>query len=149
MTDYNKQTVAQLRALLKERGIPSTGLQRKAQIIEKLQEADSASAEAPAAPETSSHVADAPAAAAEKAEQEGGEEEEAKAPEVPGPALVEAGGMCYIGRHVAREANVGIEPESQPTGDIEPEPLSVPAATSDPVPETISHIDSGRSCRRW
>ena len=36
MTDYDKMTVANLRALLKDRGIPSTGLTRKAQIIEKL-----------------------------------------------------------------------------------------------------------------
>ncbi|KAF2497444.1 hypothetical protein BU16DRAFT_314457 [Lophium mytilinum] len=40
--DYNKQTVTQLRALLKERHIPSTGLTRKAQIVEKLEEADHA-----------------------------------------------------------------------------------------------------------
>jgi hypothetical protein len=40
MTDYNKLTVANLRQVLKERGIPSTGLTRKAQIIEKLEEAD-------------------------------------------------------------------------------------------------------------
>lgn len=40
MTDYNKLKVADLRALLKDRGIPSTGLTRKAQIIEKLEEHD-------------------------------------------------------------------------------------------------------------
>ncbi|KAF2270045.1 hypothetical protein CC78DRAFT_611712 [Lojkania enalia] len=40
MTDYNKLTVANLRGLLKDRGIPSTGLTRKAQIIEKLEEYD-------------------------------------------------------------------------------------------------------------
>jgi len=40
MTDYSKQTVANLRQLLKDRGIPSTGLTRKAQIIEKLEEWD-------------------------------------------------------------------------------------------------------------
>ena len=49
MSDYSKQTVAQLRQLLKDRGIPSTGLQRKAQIIERLEEADN---EAPEAAET-------------------------------------------------------------------------------------------------
>lgn len=48
MTDYNKQTVANLRVLLKDRGIPSTGLTRKQQIIEKLQEADNTQS----APET-------------------------------------------------------------------------------------------------
>ncbi|KAI8942100.1 hypothetical protein NX059_000195 [Plenodomus lindquistii] len=50
MSDYNKQTVAQLRQLLKDRGIPSTGLTRKAQIVEKLEEVDGAGAEASDAP---------------------------------------------------------------------------------------------------
>jgi hypothetical protein len=40
MTDYNKLTVANLRQLLKDRSIPSTGLTRKAQIVAKLEEAD-------------------------------------------------------------------------------------------------------------
>jgi hypothetical protein len=40
MTDYSKETVNKLRQLLKERSIPSTGLTRKAQIIEKLEEWD-------------------------------------------------------------------------------------------------------------
>jgi hypothetical protein len=49
MADYNKQTVAQLRQLLKDRGIPSTGLTRKAQIVEKLEEADNEGEDAPIA----------------------------------------------------------------------------------------------------
>jgi hypothetical protein len=52
MTDYNKLTVANLKGLLKERGIPQTGLTRKAQIIEALEardnEGESAAAEAEA-----------------------------------------------------------------------------------------------------
>ncbi|OBW64789.1 MAG: Adenine nucleotide alpha hydrolases-like protein [Aureobasidium pullulans] len=40
MADYEEKTVAVLRQELKERGIPSTGLTRKAQIIEKLEEDD-------------------------------------------------------------------------------------------------------------
>jgi len=48
MADYNKLTVANLRQLLKDRHIPSTGLTRKAQIIEKLGEADRATNGAPA-----------------------------------------------------------------------------------------------------
>jgi len=56
MADYNKQTVAQLRQLLKERGIPGTGLTRKAQIVERLQESDGPGA--PACDKT-----DAPASA--------------------------------------------------------------------------------------
>ncbi|KAF2497535.1 hypothetical protein BU16DRAFT_580190 [Lophium mytilinum] len=39
---YDKQTVKELRALMKERQIPQTGLSRKAQIVEALKEADMA-----------------------------------------------------------------------------------------------------------
>ncbi|KAF2803643.1 uncharacterized protein BDZ99DRAFT_468169 [Mytilinidion resinicola] len=39
---YNKQTVKELRALLKERQIPQTGMSRKGQIVEALEEADRA-----------------------------------------------------------------------------------------------------------
>lgn len=46
MAEYNKQTVANLRALLKDRGIPSTGLTRKAQIIERLEQHDAETANA-------------------------------------------------------------------------------------------------------
>lgn len=61
MTDYNKLTVANLRAVLKDRGIPSTGLTRKAQIIEKLEEADregGAQTEAHDAPQNDGEAAD-------------------------------------------------------------------------------------------
>ena len=40
MTDYNKLKVTELKELLKERGIPSTGLSRKNQIIEALEAYD-------------------------------------------------------------------------------------------------------------
>lgn len=40
MTDYNSFKAAELKELLKERGIPSTGLTRKQQYIEALQEDD-------------------------------------------------------------------------------------------------------------
>lgn len=42
MTDYNKLTVVNLKALLKERGIAQTGLTRKAQYVEALENADAA-----------------------------------------------------------------------------------------------------------
>lgn len=79
MTDYNKQTVAQLRQLLKDRSIPSTGLQRKAQIIERLQEADQAAEKAASesddapveAPESESQL-DAPPDPVEQVQQESG-----------------------------------------------------------------------------
>lgn len=80
MADYNKQTVAQLRQILKDRGIPSTGLTRKGQIIEKLEEADGA-LETPNAPtEPTPQVEEVSAKQA------------IPEPEVPGPALAKAGG---------------------------------------------------------
>jgi hypothetical protein len=85
MADYNKQTVAQLRQLLKDRGIPSTGLTRKAQIIEKLEGVDAAGTEAP---ETSK----ATGTVAQGSEQAGDQSTEADA--VAGPPLAEAGGMA-------------------------------------------------------
>ncbi|PSN73947.1 hypothetical protein BS50DRAFT_481117 [Corynespora cassiicola Philippines] len=51
MADYSKQTVAKLRETLKERSIPSTGLTRKAQIIEKLEAWDIANNESEEAEE--------------------------------------------------------------------------------------------------
>ena len=38
MSEYEKETVVELRQELKQREIPSTGLTRKQQIIEKLEE---------------------------------------------------------------------------------------------------------------
>lgn len=86
MTDYSKQTVAQLRQLLKERHIPGTGLTRKAQIIERLQESENAAAgacdgpDAPApapapAPTQASHSEDdAPLSESTEAKEHGVEE---------------------------------------------------------------------------
>ncbi|KAF2112557.1 hypothetical protein BDV96DRAFT_497466 [Lophiotrema nucula] len=60
MTDYNKLTVAKLRELLKDRSIPSTGLTRKAQIIEKLEEEDKKSNTADAQADDAPPPVDAP-----------------------------------------------------------------------------------------
>jgi len=87
MADYSKQTVANLRQLLKDRGIPSTGLTRKAQIIEKLEEADAAGDGPPEADNATEE--DAPGA--EIVEQS--KDESPQEDEVPGPPLEEAGGM--------------------------------------------------------
>ena len=105
MADYNKQTVAQLRQLLKDRGIPSTGLTRKAQIVEKLEEADSADAGAPKA-------SDAPTDAATDAQEpEGAEAQSAQEdPVVPGPPLEEAGGMSI---YFAEQAHVLMPPRTR------------------------------------
>lgn len=117
MADYNKQTVAQLRQLLKDRSIPSTGLTRKAQIIEKLEVADKSSDDAPTtdsngdAPEA---VADAPTAEAQddapsdpvaQVQQDLAGDEAATNAEVSGPALAEAGGMSILEDPTIHEAN--------------------------------------------
>jgi hypothetical protein len=142
MTDYSKQTVAQLRQLLKDRSIPSTGLTRKAQIIEKLEEADSAGAAISSAADANTESADAPLDPVEQAEDELDERHAVQAEQVPGPALAEAGGMYATNGSVEHQSNMGTEPEAQLIRETEPEPLPVPAATSEPIPETISHIDS-------
>jgi hypothetical protein len=142
MTHYSQQTVAQLRQLLKDRSIPSTGLTRKAQIIEKLEEADSAGAAASNAPEENTETADAPLDPVEQAKDELDGKHAVRAKKVPGPALAEAGGMYAINGSVEHQPNTGTEPEAQLTRETEPEPLPVPAATSEPIPVTISHIDS-------
>ncbi|KAI4713284.1 hypothetical protein J4E89_002263 [Alternaria sp. Ai002NY15] len=139
MTDYSKQTVAQLRQVLKDRSIPSTGLTRKAQIIEKLQEADLA-AETPSAPDEGTESADAPPDAVEQANTEVGDDTATKE-HVPGPALSEAGGMRTMSASPPLDADPSLEAE-QPTREAEPESVPVPAATTNSLPETISHIDS-------
>lgn len=85
MADYNKQTVVQLKQLLKDRGIPSTGLTRKAQIIEKLEEADDSGTGAPEAAVTK----EAATSAQEPKQAEAQNTEEDAVPEIP---LEEAGG---------------------------------------------------------
>lgn len=63
MADYEKKTVKELRELLKQRQISSTGLTRKAQIIEKLREHDDA--KSPAVADEQPADAEAPTAANE------------------------------------------------------------------------------------
>jgi len=92
MSDYSKQTVAQLRQLLKDRSIPSTGLTRKAQIIEKLEEADSAVA-ATIATESSIESADTLQGAANNTANHGDEDEADAKVEVPGSPVKEVEGI--------------------------------------------------------
>lgn len=137
MADYNKQTVAQLRQLLKDRGIPSTGLTRKAQIIEKLEGADSAGTDVP---ETSNATEDA-APSAQEPEQ--AEDQSAQGEAVPGPPLDEAGGMLGGSIEAHRDADASLEPKRTAAEmQAEAEPVPVPAPTADRSPETISHIES-------
>ncbi|KZM21257.1 uncharacterized protein EKO05_0011485 [Ascochyta rabiei] len=120
MADYNKQTVAQLRQLLKDRGIPSTGLTRKAQIVEKLEEVDDAGA---GELEPGNATEDVASGAEHPEQNEDQSAQEEAVPEVP---LEEAG-----------------EPMQTATeAEAEAEPSPVPAPTADRSPETISHIES-------
>ncbi|KAH6625861.1 hypothetical protein C7974DRAFT_456189 [Boeremia exigua] len=117
MADYNKLTVAQLRQLLKDRGIPSTGLSRKAQIIEKLEEEDTAGTEVTEAGNATEDAAQ---------ESEPAEDKSSGEDDVPDPPLEEAGEP----KQTAAETKAAAEP------------APVPAPTADRSPETISHIDS-------
>ena len=67
MTDYEKLKVIELRALLKDRNIPSTGLTRKAQLIDKLREADAAPGSIAAEPQVTGHHAEQVSAVTELA----------------------------------------------------------------------------------
>ena len=111
MTDYNKSTVAALRALLKDRGISSTGLTRKAQIIEKLEEWDA---------ERAGSVEGAQAAP--EPEADGSEDAQDEAASAAGESALHSGGMQRI--NVNEEENVasdqdGLDPANAPAS---PEP---------------------------
>ncbi|KAF2735976.1 hypothetical protein EJ04DRAFT_490792 [Polyplosphaeria fusca] len=83
---YEKQTVANLRKLLKERGIPSTGLTKKQQIIDKLVEQDLANEEAAEASET----ADAPSESQPEPDNVSQEKDDVAAAEVAAPAQLDS-----------------------------------------------------------
>ena len=136
MADYNKQTVVQLKQLLKDRGIPSTGLTRKAQIIEKLEEADDSGTGAPEAAVTK----EAATSAQEPKQAEAQNTEEDAVPEIP---LEEAGGRSRILNEARNGADTSSEPKQTAAEvEAEKEPTPVPAPTADRSPETISHIES-------
>ncbi|EDU42721.1 SAP domain containing protein [Pyrenophora tritici-repentis] len=124
MPDYSKQTVAQLRQLLKDRSIPSTGLTRKAQIIEKLEEADSA-ATTTHATESNVDGAAAPSNGVDESLHQANQDHVDAEVQVSRTPVEEAGG-----------------PDAKLARDTEPEVQPVPVATIDSLPETISHIDN-------
>ncbi|CAA9963242.1 SAP domain containing protein [Pyrenophora teres f. maculata] len=124
MPDYSKQTVAQLRQLLKDRSIPSTGLTRKAQIIEKLEEADSATT-APYTTEGSIERAQGPPNGVDKSVDQDIQDHVNAEVQASKSPLEEAG-----------------EPDAKLTRDRQPEVQPVPVATTDSLRKTISHIDS-------
>lgn len=137
MADYNKQTVAQLRQLLKDRGIPSTGLTRKVQIIEELEKSDDTNT---GGPEASNATGDA-ASSTDETEQT--EEQSAHKDIVPEVPLVEAGGMLENSAEAYTCADARSEPAQTVTEtEAEADPTLVPAPTADRSPETISHIES-------
>lgn len=132
MADYNKQTVAQLRQLLKDRSIPSTGLTRKAQIIEKLEEADGASNGASG---TSSANEDSAVQEPEEAEDQSAQQV------VPGSTPKKAGGMHRELIRTQKEADPSLEQHATEI-QAEAKPTPILAPTADRLPATISHIES-------
>ncbi|KAL1606573.1 hypothetical protein SLS60_003978 [Paraconiothyrium brasiliense] len=109
MSDYNKETVAKLRQVLKDRNIPSTGLTRKAQIIEKLEEWDAENA-------TGGEAENAPAA-------------------VQAEEVEEAAGMLEARVFDARKifANITVEPTTE-DASLEPPEAGDEAAAAAPDP---------------
>ena len=95
MTDYNKLTVAKLRSLLKDRGIASTGLTRKQQIVDKLIAADRENAPSQAAQDDErGHQV-----VATESQAAGEVQEDASAPEKPRADNNDATDVAH-GRHV-------------------------------------------------
>ncbi|KAF2248241.1 hypothetical protein BU26DRAFT_329897 [Trematosphaeria pertusa] len=125
MTDYNKQTVANLRHLLKDRAIPSTGLTRKAQIIEKLEQWDNRAENAPAA--ESQVVKDGA---------QPRDEEEVQQQEKPG----EGGSAVGTGVNEGSEADVNTEPVTSKLPAAEPTPA--PEQSDDAPPPTALAPDA-------
>ncbi|KAF2638572.1 hypothetical protein P280DRAFT_471174 [Massarina eburnea CBS 473.64] len=128
MSDYNKQTVAVLRQLLKDRAIASTGLTRKAQIVEKLEEWDTIQGSTAGASST------APAVAAEEENALAQDTTESKSTsEIPmnvnveGPAEVAEGEEAQEVAQSAPDTEARDEPQADMTMSEE---------KSSPEPET-------------
>ena len=143
MTDYNTFKVTELKELLKERGIPSTGLSRKAQIIQALEAHDATAADAAQAERDDGVAQDVDDGAQDEqdvpaelpAEEAHATAEGEGKPEPPSPAA-----------DVPTED--GPEPESQPTPSLtqleknepiskEPSALNTPQRAS-PAAESVS-----------
>jgi uncharacterized membrane protein YgcG len=144
MTDYSKQTVAQLRQLLKDRSIPSTGLTRKAQIVEKLAEYDTTQDGAPAEVEATPTAVEPDVV------------KEAQDTPDPAPAAGECGLHLRIGAHNSDENKDEIESdtagpvpteeselavESQPRAPIVETPIEAPLQEQDMSPELVAPIE--------
>ncbi|KAF2100812.1 hypothetical protein NA57DRAFT_54885 [Rhizodiscina lignyota] len=158
MTDYNKLTVANLRALLKERGIPSTGLTRKQQIIERLQEEDReklASSETPDAPPAGEEVAEsqqtlqdeAPAGESSKARtvyythsnvEQGASESKDKDTEQPGAVDTQATTQPADEAPAAPTADSSMTLPAEDASQHAAAPSTGPSVTATPVPTSES-----------
>ncbi|KAF2001632.1 hypothetical protein P154DRAFT_432546 [Amniculicola lignicola CBS 123094] len=151
MADYNKLTVANLRQLLKDRGIPSTGLTRKAQIVERLQEQDRANDEVKGDAKEQEDVPDAEdlgRAASQRQDNDGQTEEQVTAQpahtgedvEVAGECRFDALGMCETDREVQ------VHPQNPRLAEQDPEPQVAPmekeAEPSTVVEEATAEIDA-------
>ncbi|OCK89061.1 uncharacterized protein K441DRAFT_620083 [Cenococcum geophilum 1.58] len=131
MTDYNKLTVANLRQLLKDRQIPSTGLTRKAQIIQKLKDADQSGDSSAAPPDTaetsasSSHTDDASAKPSEQPEEPAAQHEA-----VPGAPI--------LNTSETQATETTIAPDALAAGTPKEQPLSASSSITIPVEETAT-----------
>lgn len=129
MTDYSKETVAKLRQVLKDRNIPSTGLTRKAQIIEKLEEWDAQNA-------TEAVTEDAPPTAdAEESAEAGGTSGARKcyAQNVPTDTIAET---------------TPAEVPSQTPNPEEPAPAVAPETTTEEQPTEATEITAESSASK-
>jgi hypothetical protein len=137
--EYEKLTVANLRSILKERGIASTGLTRKAQIIEKLREVD-AEAEKSAAPVEEDVQEDAAEDGIEETQAEAAEVVE---PEKPALEEIVKQEIIPVQEEPVVEAPVEAPKESSPEPAVpiqDPIPVetqaSVEPTQTQPVPTT-------------
>jgi hypothetical protein len=138
MADYSKQTVANLRVILKDRGIPSTGLTRKQQIIERLEEDDQAATNE--APPTDAEADKADDAAEEDEGPEAAQAEDAsKTPEEDAAPPADAPDASAPVEPAAAEEEVAGD-EAGPKAESKEPPAGEPesglsSAKNEPEPE--------------
>ncbi|KAL3474548.1 hypothetical protein BJX99DRAFT_248190 [Aspergillus californicus] len=135
MTDYSTWKVTDLKAELKRRGIPQTGLRVKQQIIDRLVEEDSkaepeAADEASTAPEQDTHEESQPIepepAKTEKADEEPAQD---SARDVPNNKL--------------EVKTADEEPTTLDEKPVEPEPATADTADNEPTQDTADDVPEG------
>lgn len=127
--DYTSLKVADLKGLLKERGIPSTGLSRKQQIVEALEAHDTNGGGA-TAPDGDAEVPSDGAAAPVQSDADVEEAEDGTGPEEtpPGGADVHGNGQVEKG-----SASFGADSATDPTAQPPPASDAPPEASSEPT----------------